>query len=181
MCSVHEYQKSARADVSDECGSAFPFPNRWATTLAMETFSPCAPPPKGSLSEPSSPKVTPQKKSLDEQQWIRARSRHMETSYRLWVERLKAKTDQSVRERCLTSAERSKEDAYPSASQVEPAFQNDRGSVQTMIFARKYPHLMPRGRAEIEEFERRVWFLGISLLQGLEFRRRSREAGANWP
>ena len=67
------------------------------------------------------------------------------------------------------------------ASDEIPVFHHEPGSAEIMIFARKYPHIMPRGQIDMEEFERRVWFMGVSFLQGLEFRRRSREAGAVWP
>ena len=148
---------------------------------AMDIYSPCTPPAKNPESESSSSNQTPLKTSQDEMQWIRAHSRQMEASYKQWVATLKAKTDQSVRNRYLTAAERARGDVYMSMSSEVPAFYNDRGSAETMIFARRFPHLMPRGHAEMEEFERRVWFLGVSLMQGLEFRRRSWSAGAHWP
>ena len=67
------------------------------------------------------------------------------------------------------------------ASDLTPVFHHEPGSAEIMIFARKYPHTMPRGQIDMEEFERRVWFMCVSFVQGLELRRRCREAGAVWP
>ena len=118
---------------------------------------------------------------MDEKRWIRAHARDMELQYRGWLANVKGKKDPQERQRFLTSHELAAQEMCPSNSDDTPVLHNEPGSAETMIFARKYPHLMPRGQTEMQEFERRVWFLGISFLQGLEFRWRSQDAGAVWP
>ena len=147
----------------------------------MEIFSPCTPPPKSSDAEPSSPKQTPDKKAMDEKRWIRAQARDMEIQYRTWLASLKGKEGRQEQVRYLTSNELAFHHISSSASDESPVFHNEAGSAETKIFARTYPHITPRGKAEMEAFERRVWFMAVSFVQGLEFRRRSRDAGAVWP
>ena len=170
-----------RGNISVQSVRASPNVQSLLSALAMDAFSPCTPPPQTSVSEPSSPKQTPDKKTVDDKRWIRAHARDMEIQYRRWLASVQSKGEPSERVRYMTSSELASQELCPSSSSNTPVFHHERGSAETMIFARKYPHLMPRGHAEMEEFERRVWFLGVSFLQALEFRRRSRDAGGVWP
>ena len=151
------------------------------SAFAMETFSPCTPPAHTSVEEPSTPKQTPEKKALDDKRWIREHARDMEIQYRRWLAKVQSKGEPSERVRYMTSSELASQELCSSSASNTPVFQHARGNAETMIFARKYPHLMPRGHQEMEEFERRVWFLGVTFVQALEFRRCSRDAGGVWP
>lgn len=147
----------------------------------METYSPCTPPPGEVQVGIPGEKQTPQKLGASDALWIRRHSTKLEEEYTTWVEQLKYHRDPVLRVRCLTCAERGRLNVSMPSSGIEPIFKNDDKTWEIISFARKYPHLLPRGQAEEEEFERRVWFMGISVIQGLELRRRCREVGCSWP
>ena len=51
---------------------------------------------------------------------------------------------------------------------------------ETMV-RRRFPYVLPDTELGWWEFERRCWWLGVSILQGAELRRVNRLAGLNWP
>ena len=117
--------------------------------------------------------------AVDPSAWIVQHSNACSGRYRTWLEGVTASNDVDRFYRVFTDDELRRKGLPPrQPSEVAP-FDVDRGA--PWHFARANPFCMPIGKTEWQEFNRRCWFLGVTTPQGLEFRRRARDAGASWP
>lgn len=115
----------------------------------------------------------------DPSEWIRNHARSCETRYRTWVNYIHASQDGNLKYRWCTDSELRKYGVPPRLPCEVPGFGTDERA--PWLFTRAHPLLVPVGHHEWQEFNRRIFFLGISTTQGLELRRRNRDVGVRWP
>ena len=138
--------------------------------------SPRTPPPR--FVQPL--ECSPGKVSFSESEHIRAHGARLQAEYDAWLKASAAKHG-GIHAFVDGWQQPMYGGAPPSESSSGRADHRRWHTLDTMVFMQKEPDLCPTTESEWMEFERRCWWLRISLNQGLTLRRAHRRVGVRWP